>query len=190
MLVLGIDPGFTGGLAIIDSKTLEVVEKCPMPMIEVKKQKSRKVRKTDPEYGKQKTKTYTGTHKMVNLHKLNAKLERMSEQVGVAYLEQVHARPAEGVSSSFRFGQGYGNLEAFLIAHGIKTVYVTPQAWTKKIHKGVTSSIDAKGKSVIIVNRLYPKEEIILEGCKKPHEGLVDAILIARYGAEEENASE
>lgn len=189
MKILGLDPGFSGALAIIDSSTMEIVEKIVMPILEVKKKKSRKVRKTDEEYGKQKTKTYTGTHKMINLHILSNLIKEANEKYGIykAYLEQVHSRPSEGISSAFRFGQGYGNLEAFLVAHGVMFEYVTPQAWTKKMHKGVAGSVDAKGKSLIISNRLYPKENFVIQGCKKPHDGLIDAVLIARYGAEVEN---
>ena len=91
---------------------------------------------------------------MLNLHKLNARLERLGETVNVAYLEQVHAMPGEGSSSGFRFGQCYGNIEALLIDNGIRIVYVTPKTWTRKMHKGIAGSIDAKGKSLIAISMI------------------------------------
>lgn len=190
MKVLGIDPGFSGAMAIIDTETMKIVEKFVMPVLEVDKKKSRKVRKKDPEFGKQKTKTYVGKHKMINLYKLNARFERLSKEVTVTYLEQVHSRPMEGVSGAFRFGQGYGNLEAFLVAHEMKFKYVTPAVWTNVMHQGIVNSIDAKGRSIMAANKLYPEENFIVEGCRKLHDGLIDSVLVARYGAEMENKNE
>ncbi len=190
MKVIGIDVGFTGAVCVMDTDTYKIDEMFVMPIMEVNKTKSRKVRKSEKEYGKQKMKSYVGRHKCMNLHKLNAKLERLSETIKVAYLEQVHSRPGEGVSGAFRFGQGYGNIEALLIANGIEIRYTTPSKWTKHMHKGIAGTIDAKGKSLIIINRLYHDVNFIEDGKRKPHDGLMDATLIARYGAEMENKDE
>ena len=187
MKILGLDPGFDGGLAIIDSETMEIVSMDIMPILEMDKKKTRKVRKTDAEYGKQKTKTYVGKHRLINITALNQLIKKLKEDgIDKAYLESVHAMPTDGVSSSFKFGQNFGHLEAYITAHDIPLEYVTPQAWTKRLHKGVTSSINAKGKSAIVAHKLYPKANFILK-VSKPHDGLIDSVLIATYGAEIEN---
>jgi hypothetical protein len=46
-----------------------------------------------------------------------------------AYLEQVHSMPGQGVASSFKFGNGFGHLEMALTAAGIPFVRVSPQKW-------------------------------------------------------------
>ena len=46
-----------------------------------------------------------------------------------AYLEQVHSSPQMGVKSSFTFGNGFGHLEMALTAAGIPFVRVSPQKW-------------------------------------------------------------
>lgn len=187
MRVLGIDPGFTGGLVVVKDGGVESLD--VMPIIEVNKKKSRKVRKTDPEWGKQKTKTIMGKHKMIDLHKLNMMIGDLKD-VDVCYLEQVGARPMEGVVGAFRFGQGFGNLEAFLVAHGIEYRYITPSVWTKVIHEGMAKSIDAKDRSRMAVKKFYPSIDLIRKGCRKEHEGLVDALLIAKYGYDKENPND
>ena len=47
----------------------------------------------------------------------------------VAFLEVVHSMPKQGVVSTFKFGQSYGNLEAFLTAAEIPFERVTPSVW-------------------------------------------------------------
>jgi crossover junction endodeoxyribonuclease RuvC len=51
----------------------------------------------------------------------------------VAMLEQVHSMPGQGVSSSFKFGEGYGKLQMALCAAGIPYQRVTPQKWQKDL---------------------------------------------------------
>ena len=50
-----------------------------------------------------------------------------------ACLERVHSMPGQGVASSFKFGQGFGNLEMALTAARIPFTYVTPQKWQKEL---------------------------------------------------------
>jgi len=51
----------------------------------------------------------------------------------VACIERVHSMPKQGVASSFKFGQSYGFLRGLLIAHGIRFEAVTPQSWQKAL---------------------------------------------------------
>ena len=53
-----------------------------------------------------------------------------------AYLEQVHARPGQGVSSMFKFGQSYGFLRGLLSAFSVPYFDVIPQKWQQGIGLG------------------------------------------------------
>lgn len=51
----------------------------------------------------------------------------------IACIERVHSMPKQGVASSFKFGRSYGFLRGMLIAHGIRFEAVTPQTWQKAL---------------------------------------------------------
>jgi crossover junction endodeoxyribonuclease RuvC len=50
-----------------------------------------------------------------------------------AVIEAVHSMPKQGVASSFKFGRSYGFLRGCLIASGIPFEEVTPQKWQKAL---------------------------------------------------------
>ena len=67
----------------------------------------------------------------------------------------------------------------------IECKLVTPSTWTKTMHKDLSRRLSAKDRSTHVISQLYPK--IDLRASKRAriqHDGLIDAILIARYGLE------
>lgn len=109
-------------------------------------------------------------------HDINDFFER-NKDVDVAYLEQVHSMPQQGVASTFKFGVSYGFLRGILVANKIPFEDVTPMKWQKALgmnaKKGETKikhKNDLKGKA----QQLFPKQKFTLKNC--------DAALIAYYG--------
>jgi crossover junction endodeoxyribonuclease RuvC len=101
------------------------------------------------------------------------------------FLERVSAMPKQGVSSMFKFGRVYGALQAMLHAFKIEHEEVSPQAWQKEMHEGISKKdIDeAKARSLVSAQRLFPGVNLLRsDKCKKPESGFVDALLIAEYG--------
>ena len=64
----------------------------------------------------------------------------------IAYLEQVHSMPRQGVASTFKFGAHFGMLRGMLIMAHIPFRLVTPGMWQRKLgclshgNKNVTKS--------------------------------------------------
>ncbi len=87
MLVLGIDPGSSGGLALIkNSNTLpQIILALRMPTVTI--------------YGK----------KIIDTKKIATELQ--SHPIDVSIIEKVHAMPRQGVTSSFQFGRNFGGIE-------------------------------------------------------------------------------
>jgi crossover junction endodeoxyribonuclease RuvC len=85
-------------------------------------------------------------------------------------LESVHSMPGQGVSSSFKFGRGFGNLEMALTAARIPYTYVTPQRWQKDL--GCLTKGD-KNVSKSRAQQLFPH-------IKCTH-AIADSLLIAEY---------
>jgi hypothetical protein len=103
-IIIGIDPGASGGVSWINSDCNEIcAEPCP--------------------------KTNIGMAQLIrNIVGVNQKTNITGVQ---AYLELVHAFPTDGRSSLFKFGTNYGKWQGILASFGIEPIFVTPQKWQK-----------------------------------------------------------
>jgi len=182
MKILGIDPGITGGFSICDNGV--IVEKWVMPMSTWKQKKTRKMTEKDKNPDGRKTKTYIANVKQVDFVQLGILFDQFD--VDKTYIERVHARPEEGVSSSFKFGMSYGSLLALLSYKKMPYTVVSPSVWTKAVMDGVPANIEGKDRSIIASGRLFPDVDFIEPRCRKPHMGLVDSSLIAYCGYRKE----
>lgn len=96
----------------------------------------------------------------------------------VCYLEYVHAMPKQGVSSTFNFGMNFGFIQGVLRAYDIPYELVTPQKWKKEF-----SCTSDKNTSIEVCKRLFPGVNLkATDRCKKDHDGIAEALLIAEYG--------
>ena len=93
-------------------------------------------------------------------------------------LEKVNAMPGQGVVSMFNFGQNFGFIQGALTTRYIPFELVPPQKWKKEF--SVTSD---KNTSIEVCKRLFPNVNLkATERCKKDHDGMAEALLIAEYG--------
>lgn len=99
------------------------------------------------------------------------------------FLEKAQAFPKQGVVSVFNYGHHAGVLEGVLIALGIAYRLVPPREWTKVMHAGIGEKVSAKDKSLVAAQRWFPRVNLLAtERSRIPHEGLIDALLIAEFG--------
>lgn len=95
----------------------------------------------------------------------------------VCCLEKVGARPGQGVVSMFSFGQSVGYIKGVLEAFGIPYQEITPQKWKKEF--GLNSE---KAASAEVCRKLFPDVDLLATPkCKKPHDGMTEALLMAEY---------
>lgn len=99
-----------------------------------------------------------------------------------AVIEKVHSMPGQGVSSTFKFGQGYGALLGITAALGIPTELVTPQRWKGTVLAGTAKDKDA---AIAYCRRAFPDVPLIMKGCRKPHDGVADALCLLQFGLRE-----
>ena len=96
----------------------------------------------------------------------------------ICTLEHVHAMPKQGVSSTFNFGMNFGFIQGVLKAYRIPYELVTPQKWKKEF-----SCTSDKNTSIEACKRLFPDVNLKkTERCKKDHDGMAEALLMAEYG--------
>lgn len=151
-VIFGIDPGFSGGIAEFWPHTGKLFIH-DMPVAPGQK-------------GKQE----------LNMRRLFDLLDSGNYRA-VVWLEKVGARPGQGVSSMFRFGQQLGALEMATAAWGHELRWVTPGAWKK--HFGLSAD---KGAARKMAMDRFPDEADKFSRVKD--DGRAEAALIALYGWE------
>ena len=156
MKIIGIDPGLSGGIAVLENN--KVLNMYDMPVM--------------PE-GK-KNKRQLNSAQLVSIIKENIK----SEEDLAVIVEQVNAMPGQGVTSMFNFGQTFGAIKGVCAALGLPIFLVRPSKW-KKHFELINSSKDSSRTKVI---EMYPALSNQLS--KKKDVNKSDAILIARFYSE------
>ena len=97
-------------------------------------------------------------------------------------IEKVHAMPKQGVSSTFTFGRGVGELLGMLKTLQLPYFEVTPQEWKKKVMVGVNWKGNKKA-SITYCKKTYPLLDLLpSKRCRVPSDGMADALCMAEYG--------
>lgn len=138
MIVIGIDPGQSGGIGVIDTFDRSAWA-ISMPETE--------------------TDLATEMRAMV------------SSRTAVVYIERVSAMPKQGVSSTFKFGVGYGLLQGVTAALEIRRTFVLPRTWQSAL---CCLSGGDKNVTKRRAQELFPDLKIT--------HAIADALLIAEYG--------
>lgn len=95
-------------------------------------------------------------------------------------LEHVRSMPKQGVASMFAFGRAFGAWEGLLAGLSIPWIYVSPQAWQRKLLDPGTKGT-SKERSLAMARRLFPGVDLKR---KKDH-GQADALHLCRYAIQE-----
>ena len=156
MKIIGIDPGLSGAIAILeDNKVLSIFD---IPVMAEGKKNKRQL----------------NSAQLVDIIKENIKLH---DDIAVV-VEQVNAMPGQGVTSMFNFGQTFGAIKGVCAALKLPIFFVRPSKW-KKHFDLLNSSKDSSRTKVI---EMYPALSNQLT--KKKDVNKSDAILIARFYSE------
>lgn len=132
-LVLGVDPGLSGGLAALTAAG-DLVQVADLPVMR------------------------DGRLSWIDGGQLQSLLiDLAAGRTARAVVERVSARPAQGIASAFNFGAGLGSLLAVLQARGIGIELVTPAKWKRDL--GLSGD---KRASLDKARLLYPSAELTL----------------------------
>lgn len=154
MIVFGIDPGFSGAIA----------EYWPA--------EHRLYVHDMPTVPSQKGKAELNCHAVLDLLTTDGSLPVQ------VWCEKVGARPGQGVSSMFRFGQQLGALEMAVAANQHQLRWITPSKW--KAHFGLSAD---KGAARKVAMERFPA--VASQFARVKDDGRAEAALIALYGAEQ-----
>ncbi len=153
MIIIGVDPGISGAISVIENKKILEVYDTPT-MIEGKKNKRQ-----------------INGAQVSNIFK-----ERLNgNKEVVVVVENVNAMPGQGVTSMFNFGQSFGVIKGICAALNLPIYFVRPTKWKKHFNL-IKTNKDASRTKVI---EAYP--EISNKLHRKKDSNRADAILIALY---------
>lgn len=134
-LIMGIDPGLTGAVALLDKANLKCIALEDMPTMPLSKNKLQ-----------------------VNPVKLADYIDFIGEN-GTVYIEKVAAMPQQGTASMFNFGVSYGIIQGICGALHHPFVLVSPPRW-KKVAGLIGKPKDA---ARTLAQQLYPDVDLSLK---------------------------
>ena len=170
MKYIGIDPGSSGGVAYIDTEKNKHAA-IKMPVIK----------------------------SVFDLNEFSKIMRRLlSTDHHHVVMEDVHSIFGMSAKSNFSFGKNVGNIEGVLASFSAKYTKVTPKVWQAEMWQGInivkintgkkTKSgnvkykTDTKATSLLAAKRLFPEDDFLAsERSSKPHDGIIDALLMAEY---------
>lgn len=148
---IGVDPGINGAIAAVSANG-DLISSVDFPVLGV------------------------GRKREINLPHLR---RIIADIVGTskahACVEQVGARPGQGVVSMFRFGRATGQIEGLLAGLLVPVIRITPQRWRKTM--AIPSGAEGKEASVLSASQLFMSADFT----KKKDHNRAEAALIAEF---------
>lgn len=162
---IGIDLGLNGGFALLSDE----VKTLPMPRI-----------KTEIDYG--------SIHEII--HRWNEQSINFSGKPAHVVFEKLGLIFKSSKATALSMGFQSGAVEMVCISLGIPFTKVTPKTWQREMFTGIeaiykpqSSSLDTKRMALICAGRIFPDLKFTFsDRARKPHDGLIDALLLAEYG--------
>ena len=130
MIVMSIDPGLSGAIAVFEGESLLCIIDTPTHELTRNGKAKRQV-------------SASGLAGIFSAHKPHHVI-----------VEKVSAMPGQGVTSMFSFGRSFGLIEGIVAAFEIPATYVMPSVWTKGIGRGA-----GKDASRSRACELYPSHQ-------------------------------
>jgi hypothetical protein len=88
---------------------------------------------------------------------------------------------SKGVQAISSMWDSYGAVRGVLECRGIRHIRINPQEWQKVMLVGCKKG-DTKPAAMAKARQLWPTEKFLpTPRCSKPHDGMIDAALIAEY---------
>lgn len=128
MIIVGIDPGFTGAIAVLDIGTNGlVIHDCPTFAI--------------------KGKT------LINIEHLATIFADLAKRDPLVILEWVGAMPRQGLGSTWKFAEGFGIYRGLCAAFRLRTEMVKPTKWKRALNLGHDKELARR-----VATQLFPAE--------------------------------
>jgi crossover junction endodeoxyribonuclease RuvC len=154
--IIGIDPGLTGGLAVIetaDNTAPQIIDAIDIPTVGSKSKAAERV-------------DVAGVRAFIERH-----------NPALAIVERAQSMPRQGISSTFKYARAAGILETAVILSQIPIEYVSPVVWKRHFKLPGGDKETARQRAL----ELFPAGHALL--ARRKDHGRGEAMLIALYGA-------
>lgn len=151
-LIMGVDPGFSGAIAVFDPDANLIIEVIDMPT----------------------TAKSQGAKMQIVVSELAEFVLKYAIETRLALIEDVGSRPGQGVTSMFRFGFATGIVHGVIASHHIPIHQTRPSIW--KANLGLNKE---KHHAVEKAKHLFPKAASQFLASK---DGRAEAALLAYFG--------
>lgn len=165
-LIMGIDPGVHGGIAVYDPVLNKPRGIHEMPSIT-----------PDFKYKTKGMKTAKQRRAKVDGVGLANVIEGWAPEIGFCIIEDVHSMPSDGVVSAFSFGFSTGIIHGILASLKIPTFRVAPAVWKAQLNLSGKN----KNASRYLAQKLHPEWALHFEYSKD--DGKAEALLIAIFAS-------
>lgn len=178
-IVIGIDPDKRGALVIMNERA-KILGLSAMPIMKIK------------------------DREVYDLGKIRQILVNWIRDFGVptiVVVERPSPRPSQIVGADEkpcpeckRIGTPTGSLanwsrgysqalfEMLCMGHNLRYALVPPKTWQAEVLRDVPHTYDTKAAALVVAKRLWPNQNwLATERSKKPHAGIVDAVLIGQF---------
>lgn len=160
MNVIGVDPGLSGGLALLRDDDVPVV--IPMPIVRGGK----------------------GARDQYDVDGIARYLRAWTVSGDLVVIERLLPLPASvapGVIANYNRGAGVWLFRGICAALRISHELVSPRTWQREMLAGTSG--DTKQRSIVAAGLLFPGVCLRpTERSRKPSDGMSDALLLAEYG--------
>jgi hypothetical protein len=158
-VVIGVDPGQTGALAVLDLGG-RVVRTTRMPVIKGAGSKTE----------------LDGPAIIAWVRAIQA-----THEIRLVAVERTHSMPKQGLSSTYAFGYGCGRIRGILEVLCGAVELVPPEQWVRAVLKGQGGG---KAATLQFARRRWPDADLVgsNHAGSKPSSGIADALVIAEYG--------
>ena len=151
MIWLGIDPGASGGIALLK---LGSIEAAPLPII-------------------------GGEMDVRELRRWIVERVPLTSITGVAIEKSQSLWKGQSISASFKYGKGYGMLVGAISVLEVPVALVGPRTWKAKVLHGTKKDKDAA--ILYVHNSYPSVNLLLTSRHRKPHDGMADAVCIATW---------
>ena len=156
MRILGIDPGLSGALAVLDfpyDTHIDLISVTDVPTVG------------------------EGPKRRVWIGPLLEWLCEINPAPACAFIERAQAMPEQGASSGFIYGRAVGALEAAVLCSGIRLRTAEPASWKRKFGLIGKGKAESQALAVKMISGLGESLD------RKKDHNRAEAMLIAIYGA-------
>jgi crossover junction endodeoxyribonuclease RuvC len=152
--ILGIDPGLSGALAIVEriDGIATLIDCIDVPV------------------------TDTERRRRVDCISVAEWIARHGPACAV--IEVAQSMPRQGVASTFAYGRAAGSVEAIVALHRIPITFVQAASWKRKLHLAGRDKEQARALAL----RLFPRQHALL--ARKADHHRAEAALLALIGTE------